>query len=229
MSVQTRRQYVNENQIEEFSNITITDETEAADQANMAEEMIDLYIRRGNKHFNGEPYGKATGGSTSTLIDTSGDSHLTSYEDDFYTYCEVEILSGSSRGDKRVILSYNKSENKITVVSNFTAAIAEGDVYIIRQLGLFPRPEDVTLLDSKYYKRIPEEITRATLAQLEYIIEKGPDFFSDAVDYDTEDFKDYAYTVRKNADRLISPHARRLLQGFINRTGRLIPPRLSNY
>lgn len=226
MAIDTRRQYITEDQIEEFSNITVTDANEATDRANWAEEMIDAYVGPQQKHVNHRYEGKATGGTTTTLIDTSSDSSLNYFEDDYFTYCEVEIIGGTNKGQKRRISAYDKSTNTVTVSSAFSSAIDNTSVYVIRQLGKFPRREDVHHIDTedKYYKTIPEAVTRATLAQLEYIIEKGDDFFAGASEYQSESIGSYSYTMKegRSANRLISPHAKELLRGIMNRKGRMI-------
>lgn len=224
----TRRNYATIAQLEEFADITVTDTAEATDRLNKAEELIDAYVGAQPKHINRTAKGLATGGSTTTLIDTSGDSPLDDYHDDYWTYCEVEMLSGDAKGEKKTVTAYDKSASTVTVEA-FSSAVSSGDAYRIYQLGKFPRHIDYELIpnesdnDSKYYKTIPEKVNRATLAQTAYMIEKGEEFFAGEVDKESESHLDYSYTMGTNSStRMISPQARKLLKGITNRTGNLI-------
>lgn len=225
----TRRQYATIEQLEEFADITVNDNDEATDRLNKAEEIIDAYVGAQPKHITWISRGLATGGTTTTVVDDSGDSPFDDYDDDFWTYCEVQILSGSAKGEKRIVSSYDKSANTVTVDTAFSAAISSGDAYTIKQLGKFPRYHDVELIpndsnsDSTYYKYIPEAVTRATVAQVAYMIEKGEEFFAGEVDKQSETHLGYSYTLdTPSAKRMISPQARQLLRGIYNRKGNLI-------
>lgn len=219
----TRRQYITESEIEEFSNISVDDSDEAEDRMNLAEEMVDSFVGFQTKHIRNEHSGLVTTAGNDYIIDTSTDSPLRSPEDDFFTFCEIEILGGTGKGQKRTISAYDQSANKITVNSNWDTNPDSTSFYVIRQVGKFPRPQDVFQdSNNKFYKKIPEQVKRATLAQLEYLIEKGNDFFAGAVDYDSESIGgDYSYHAKK-VNRFISPHARNLLRGITNRKGKMI-------
>jgi len=221
----SRRRYTTSDEISEYADIIIDDSTEADDQISQAEEMIDAYVGFQNKHIRVKYEGMATGGTTTTLLDTSSDSPL-GYNDNYFNYCEVEVVAGTNVGEIRQIASSDGSANSITVNTAFTAAIDSTSVYIIRQLGKFPRVEDIftKIVDSEsiYYKSIPEAVKRAVAAQLQYIIEKGVEFFAGATDKSSEVIGDYQYTVKKGAERLIAPKARMLLKGIMNRKGRLV-------
>jgi len=218
----SRRRYTTSTEISEYADIIIDDSGEADDQISQAEEMIDAYIGFQNKHIKTKHEGMATGGTTTTLIDTSA----LGYNDNYFNYCEIEIVAGTNVGEIRQITSSDRSANSITVNEAFTAAIDNTSVYIIRQLGRFPRVKDVftKTVDSEsiYYKSIPEAIKRAVAAQLQYIIEKGVEFFAGATDKKMEIIGDYHYQVKDDAERLIAPKARMLLKGIFNRKGRLI-------
>lgn len=218
----TRRQYITESDVEEFSNIDVTVSSEAEDQMNLAEQMVDTYVGFIQKHVSGEYSGLATDGGNDYLIDSTGDTPLDDYEDDYFTYCEVEIIGGTGSGQTRTISAYDKSSNKITVNSDWDTNPDDTSFYVIKQIGKFPRHEDVYQdTNNKYYKRIPDAVKQGTLAQLEYLLEKGLDFFAGAVDYKEEELGDYRYTA-KNKNRNISPHTRQLLKDYVDRTGRLI-------
>lgn len=219
----TRRQYVTEDEIEQFSNIQVTDSTEAEDQMSRAEEMIDSYVGFQRKHIRDTFSGLATSGGNDFLIDTSGDSPLKNFDDDYFTFCEVEIIGGTGKGQRRTISSFDISSNKITVSEDWAVNPDNTSFYTIKQIGKFPRLEDVFQDEhNKYFKSIPDAVKQATLAQLEYIIEKGADFFAGALDYESENVGEYSYTAKKGANRFISPHARELLKGIRNIKGTLI-------
>ena len=221
----SRRKYLTTTEAEEYADIVINDTPEADDQISQAEEMIDAYIGFQRKHIPIQFEGMATGGTTTKIIDTSDDSHL-SYDKDYFNYCEVEIVAGTNVGERRQIISSDSADKSVTVSDAFTTAIDSTSVFIIRQLGKFPRVQDVFSQPvnglSVYYKRIPEEVKRAVAAQLQYIIEKGTEFFAGATDKSSENIADYSYTVKNDAERLIAPKARLILKGITNRKGVLI-------
>lgn len=226
----SRRGYLSQDELKQFANITITDSTEADDQISQAEEMIDTYVRRADKFIPNQTQGQATSGSTTTLIDTSSDSHF-NYDDDYFNGCEIEIIGGTNVGERRRISDFDKATKKITVANAFTAAIDNTSVYVIYQLGLFPRYKDVWHNSNVYYKRIPEAVKRAVAAQVEYIIEKGEDFFRGGADLKSESIDDYSYTRDNGASGsavLIAPKARQFLRGFISRIGVLSPENPTN-
>lgn len=217
----TRRQYVTLAEVSEYADIVISDNTEAYDQINLAEEMIDAYVGYQEKDIVNDYYGKASSGTTTTVIDTSTDSPL-GFLDNYFKYCEIEIIEGTNSGEVRSITDSDKDTKTITVSEAFTSAIDSTSVYVIRQLSKFPRNKDVYTLDQVYYKTIPSAVKRAVLAQIQYIIEMGTDFFLDVVDFDTENLDGISYSVKSNADRLIAPKARAYLKGIMNRKGKLI-------
>jgi len=81
----TKRQYVTEDEIEQFSNIQVTDAKEAEDQMSHAEEMVDAYVGFQVKHVDDVYSGLATSGGSNYLIDTSSDSPLKVHFDDYFT------------------------------------------------------------------------------------------------------------------------------------------------
>lgn len=218
----TRRQYITEADVEEYSDISVTNSSEAEDRMNLAEVMVDSYVGFITKHVRGKHSGQATSGGNDYIIDTSGDSPLNDYDDDYFTYCEVEIIGGTGNGQVRTISRHEPDSSKITVNENWSTNPDDTSFYVIRQLGKFPRPTDVFQnTDSKYFKQIPDAVKQATLAQFEYIVEKGDDFFAGAVDYDEEELGDYRYKAKKE-NRALSPQARQLLKPLVNRKGRMI-------
>lgn len=226
----SRRGYLSQDELKQFANITVLDATEADDQISQAEEIIDAYVRRTKKFFHGEYRGIATDGDTTHLIDTSGDSPF-SFDNDYFKGCEIEIVGGTNAGARRRITAFDKATKKITVDSAFTSAIDDTSVYVIYQLGLFPRYQDVFHMNGTYYKRIPEAIKRATAAQVEYIVEKGESFFKGGADFKSESIDDYSYDRGEGSTGLaamIAPKARKFLKGFTNRIGELVADNPTN-
>jgi hypothetical protein len=80
----------------------------------------------------------------------------------------------------------------------------------------------VKFIDDVIYKFIPEQVKRACLAQVEYMIEMGDDFFNSGADKKSEDIDNYRYDIPKSVNRLVAPKAREYLQGIMNRKGNLI-------
>jgi hypothetical protein len=95
-------------------------------------------------------------------------------------------------------------------------------VYRIYQLAKFPRTQDATLVNNIYYKYIPEMVKKACLAQVQYMIEMGDDFFNSGADKDSENIDGYSYKVKDGTRRMISPKAKDYLHGIMNRKGILI-------
>lgn len=226
----SRRGYLSQKELKQFADITVNDTTEADDRISQAEEVIDAYIRRAEKFIPREVHGTATGGTTTTLIDTSNDTPFNA-DKDYFKLCEVEILGGTNAGERRKITGYDKDTQTITVDSAFTAAIDTTSVFAIYQLGLFPRIKDVYHTDSVYYKRIPEAIKRAVAAQVEYMIEKGESYFKGGADLKSESIDDYSYEKDKGnvgLRAMIAPKARMFLRGFVNRVGTLVAENPTN-
>lgn len=216
----SRRKYVTTADVEGYADIDVSDTTEAEERISVAEEIIDAYVRNVDPDVKSEYYGTATGGNTTTLLDTSSDSPL-QFNDDYFTYCEVEIIGGTNKGEVRTIASSSKDNQQLTFDSAFSSAIDSTSVYVIRQLSRFPRTIDVIVESEKYYKRIPDAVKRAVLAQMEYMINKGEGFFMDGVTKDSESLGDYSFTSKK-VNLMIAPKARMYLKKFVNRIGKIL-------
>lgn len=212
----TRRGYLSQAELAQYANITIVDAVEADDQISQAEEIIDAYVRQSEKFVRVSITGTATGGTTTTLIDTQ---NLTQY-DGYYNGLELEILAGIGVGKRLRITGSDKATKTITFTPALEASIDTTSVYEIYQLGLFPRHKDVLYTNDTYYKRIPEAVKRATAAQVEYIIEKGEAYFKGGAEFKSESIGDYSYTRDSGSiTALLAPKARLLLKGYVNRTG----------
>lgn len=73
--------------------------------------------------------GTATGGSTTTVIDTTNRSE----PDDYWNHGFITMTSGSASGQTRRIGDFVNSTNTITVDYAFTAAVANTDTYTIKR------------------------------------------------------------------------------------------------
>ena len=225
----TKRNYLTIDELEEFANITVTDEAEAFDQIGQAEELIDAYVGYQPKHVDRVMQGQATAATGSTITDDSSDTPL--YRDNnFFTFCVVEIIAGTGFGQSAVISASNRDSRQITVSPAFSTAPDSTSVYKIYQLAKFPRKQDSfhTPDTLTYYKSIPEAVKRATAAQVQFIIEMGDDFFSgDGSEMSSDRIGNYSYSQGSGQGgqsalvRMIAPKARTLLRGIKNRLGRL--------
>lgn len=223
----SRRGYLSQDELELYANITITDTTEADDRISEAEELIDAYVGPQEKFMEFELNGLASAGGSTSITLNSTDQNI--YDTDYFKLCEIEIIGGTGEGQRRKCTASTEA-GVLTVDSAWTTVPDTTSFYKIYQLGKFPREYDGVLcsqgLISKYFKSIPENIKRATAAQVAYIIEMGDSFFAgDEADKVSESIGDYSYDKsvgNTGVSKLIAPRAKLLLRGFINRTGKLI-------
>lgn len=224
----SRRGYLSQSELEQYANITITDQTEADDVISQAEELIDAFVGFQDKFMNDAVSGylTATNGTTSHTLDTE---HLNAVGDNYYIGCEIEIVGGTGAGQRRKVTASTYAG--VVTTEAFTTALDTTSYYVIRQLGKFPRSLDVyTNSDTgttKYFKSIPEAIKRATASQVQYIQQMGDAYFaSDRSDKESESIGDYSYTKGAGAtglNKLVSPKTRLYLRGIINNKGIFIP------
>ena len=222
MAIETKRGYITKEEVENYCDIAITDDTEAIERMELAEEIIDKYVGFQNAFQRYEITGHATDGTTTTLVDDSGNTLLGGSIDDKYSYCILHIIGGTNVGEERVIIGQDSTAKTITVQKAFTNAIDTTSVYRIYQLAKFPRTQDAKLMEGVYYKYIPEQIKKATLAQVEYMISMGDDFFVSGIDKTNENIDGYDYQIPRDVRRSVAPKAREYLKGFVNRKGNLI-------
>lgn len=225
----TKRNYLTIAELQEFANITVTDEAEAFDQIGQAEELIDAYVGYQEKHVCRIVQGQATDATGTTITDDSSDTPLFR-DNNFFTFCIVEIVAGTGAGQSAVISGSNRDSRQITVSLAFNTTPDSTSIYKIYQLGKFPRhcdffhtPDTLT-----YYKSIPDAVKRATAAQVQFMIEMGEDFFSgDGSEMSGEHIGNYSYSQgggqagQSAVVRMLAPKARVLLRGIKNRLGRL--------
>lgn len=216
----TRRHYI--------ETTDVSGSTEA--QVALAEELIDRYVGPQPKalrsNYNGQI--SALSNANKTISDTHDPNSL-DLTSGYYANAVLEMVSGAAAGQRQVIKTSDKTTKAITLWAAFSTAPAVGDYFKIYQLAKFPRAKDVyTTPDGlNRYPSIPEEIREATAAQVEFIIAAGDDYFTNAsADMASESFLSYSYTRggqngESGLSNLISPKAKALLRGFINRKGRL--------
>lgn len=224
----SRRGYLSRDELEQFADITISDDTEADDQINQAEELIDQYVGFQNKFLKETIKGRcAQAGAATTLYLQATQQNL--YQNDYFKGCEVEIIGGTGAGQRRRITASDCATGALTVASAWTTNPDTTSFYRVYQLGKFPRQEDVDYYTETtpyvYYKQIPEAVKRAVAAQVDYMIQMGDKFFSsDKSQKESERISAYSYTMAKgsgNLEKLIAPKARLLLRAVRNRVGEI--------
>ena len=232
----SKRQYLNQTELAEFADITISDTTEADDQISQAEEIIDAYVGFQEKFTALQFRGQFTAVSGTTFTDTSGDTMLT-LQDNFFTFCELEIVAGTGAGQKEIISSSSLANKSVTIRTAFSTTPDTTSIYKIHQLGKFPRCTDYYYEpDSEtYYKYIPGEVRRAVAAQVEYMINQGSAYFAtDQTDKDSERIGNYSYSKSNGSaqgtslSKLIAPKARAILKGFRNAGGEVVAENPTN-
>lgn len=198
-------------------------------QVALAEALIDDYVGYQERFFPGEVVGTISSSLTGKVLDTNDGSPL-GVTDNTFAKCVIEIIGGSGVGQSRVITSSDESEKSVSFEGDaFSPALDDTSVYRIYQLAKFPRRKDsrTPAGSNTHYKYIPEQVKEAAIAQTEFIIEQGEDYFTgDDSEMDSERILSYSYSRGGNAGqsaavKFVSPKARTLLRGFKNRTGRI--------
>lgn len=221
----TRRHYI--------ETTDVSGSTEA--QVALAEALIDDYVGYQDRWYQHEVIGKITGAVGSVLYDTSDESPL-GVSDGTFNKCVIEIIGGTGIGQRRVLTDSDEGDESVTFTgSAFNPALDSTSIFKIYQLAKFPRRKDGYVKDEVIYKAIPEAVREATIAQVEFIIAKGDDYFEgDGAEFDSENIGNYSYNRGQSSAgqsalvKLISPRARTLLRGIKNRTGRLIAENPTN-
>lgn len=225
----SKRGYLTPTDLEAMTGLELT-ESEALKKINAAEALIDAFVGFQEKAICDEYHGEVSGAIEKTIFDTDGRTQLLHY-DDYFLGCWLEIIGGSGAGQQRRIVSSSYAGKSITYEGDaLNPAPNSSTSFRIFQLGKFPRRQDMTTNrdGNRYYKAIPQAVREATAAQVEFMVDKGDEFFtSDGTDMQSESFGNYAYS-RGSKDsaaatyvRMVSPKVRTLLHGIVNRTGRL--------
>lgn len=223
----SRRGYLSQAELKQYSNIVINDTDEADDVIGQAEEIIDAYVGFQDKFIMEPKHGRfASSGSTTTH--TLQSNQQNSLQDGYFKGCEIEIIGGTGIGQRRRIT--NSTYEGVITTDAFSTTLDSTSVYKIYQLGKFPRKTDIFYdgdnSANTYYKSVPEAVKRATAAQVDYIIQMGDAYFqTDKTDFESESIGDYSYSKGANKaviDRLVAPKVRTLLKGITNRAGVMI-------
>lgn len=221
----SRRGYLSQVELAQYADITINDADEANDVISQAEEMIDSNVGYQDKFMEYDITGLASSGTSNTI--TLETLHQNSYDEDYFAWCQIEIIGGTGQGQIRKITTSTKP-GVLTVDSNWSTTPDSTSFYKINQLGKFPRKCDVTSHShpsyTKYYKSIPEMVRRATAAQVAYVTEMGASYFKgDKSNMESESIGDYSYSRKgSGTHNLIAPKAQLLLRGIKNRLGTII-------
>ena len=209
----TLRGYITQEQANDFTGKSVP-----LDKISLAEAMIDAYAGAKRKFFRREQTGVATGGSTTTLEDSSSNTPLT-VDNNFYKGLVVQMLSGDNEGEIRSI--EEQEIHQLTFHTAFSNAIKEGDAYLIYQIAKYPTFEDYYVLQNFYFKIIPNQIKQATLEQVNYIMTMPDSFFAHIQSKESETIGDYSYKY-KNVRKDIAPKAKTALKGLRNIKGYLL-------
>lgn len=219
------RQYLTIAELEEYADITVLDNAEALDRIRQAEEMIDQYVGPQPKSLQGEVTGLAVSATSNSLTLQQDDQNV--FQKNYFLYCQIKIIGGTGSGQERTI-SASTYAGVVTVSESWTTTPDNTSFYLIYQLAKFPRQQDMhyyaTSETYQYLKTIPENIKRATAAQVEYMIQMGDEYFkSDKWKMNSESIGDYRYQKSPvdggSIEDLIAPKTRLLLKGYKNRRG----------
>lgn len=208
----------------------VSGSTEA--QVALAEQLIDQYVGPQNKRSRGIVRGQITSllGSGTIIVDDNTTTQLAVTNGQFKGQV-LEMISGDQAGKSAVISSSDKDDKSVTLRAAFGTNPEVGDYFKIYQLAKFPRVQDsLTSPDGlNVFPTIPDAVRAACIAQVEFIMAKGDGYFTgDTSDFQSESFLNYSYSRGSGSDsqsaivKLISPQARTLLRGIVNRTGRLV-------
>lgn len=199
-------------------------------QVALAEELIDVYVGVQDKHFKNEYDGEITSLlSGNKVIDASSLSQLKQQNTNIFARCVIELVTGDAAGTIRLITASNGDDYSVTYDGDAISGIQVGDIFRIYQLAKFPRQKDQFTRHSIYYKTIPRAVKDAVIAQTQFIIEMGDDYFTgNESDAGSESIGNYSYSNASGNGgqqsalvKMIAPKARTLLRGIVNRLGRI--------
>lgn len=236
----SRRRYTTIAEVEQFADITSTNDDEFEDRITQCEEIIDAYVGYQDQSVPGERVGTVSAATATTLTDTNPTTQLLQI-DGYYKNCEIEIIGGTGAGQIRFITDSSHDNRRITIDVDWDTNPDTTSFFRIYQLAKFPRCDDsyykpisATNTVQAYFKTIPIAIRRAVAAQMEFMVEQGDDFFrSDQSDKDSESIGNYSYSKGSRAStaasvKLVAPKARTLLRGYKNSLGRVVADNPTN-
>jgi hypothetical protein len=194
----------------------------------LAEELIDRYVGPQQKFIQSETSGRISAIDGAVIFDTNDQTSL-NITSNYYSFCVLEMISGAAAGKREVIKTSDQDGKSVTLWAALSTAPAAGDYFKIYQLAKFPRIDDwdIPAGSNTYYKSIPELVREATVAQTLFIMSKPAAYFTgNSTDMKSEKFLNYQYERSAGAaegslNALISPQARSLLRGILNRKGRM--------
>jgi hypothetical protein len=216
----TRRNYI------ETSEVSGATDAQVA----LAEEIIDQYVGVQDKHVKAEYDGEITSLlAGNKVIDASSLSQLKQQNTNIFSRCVIELVTGDAAGTIRLITASDGSDYSVTYDGDAISGIQVGDIFRIYQLAKFPRQKDQFTRNSIYYKTIPRAVKDAVIAQTQFIIEMGDDYFTgNETDAGSESIGNYSYSnasggsgQQSAAVKMVAPRARTLLRGIVNRLGRI--------
>lgn len=213
----TRRNYITAAEVNSLVGVTPTEI-----QLELAESLIDSYAGFIQKWMRGKVEGVASGGGASSL--TLMQKHVNLYDENYFVGCEVKILGGTGKGQRRTITASTKA-GVLTTDTAWDTAPDSTSFYRIYQFAKFPRPQDVVhyteVSPAQVYKEVPEAVRNAVAAQVEYIDQMGNEYFeSDKSEKVRERIGDYEYENAASGvgytgiSRLIAPKAKSYLKGI---------------
>lgn len=210
--------YVTTTEADAYTGKTTTDA-----MINLAEEIIDDYVGFHNKYVHGDYFGMVTSATSTSLVDNSANSNITPADSGYFSKAHVFIVSGTGEGQKRYITTHN-TNGTLTIDEAWTTTPDTTSVYRVVQLAKFPRVQDSYSDNNIIYKYVPEQVKRAVLAQVDYIANKGTAYFTSTPSVKSETLGDYSYTMATgnnmvDLSKQISPSAKNILRGLVNRTG----------
>jgi hypothetical protein len=226
----SQRQYATISEVEQYADVTSTDNEEFEQRISIAEELIDAYVGAQPKFMRADIFGQATAVDGRTIVDDSARSPFpVTQKNNYYTYCHIQIVGGAGAGQTRQIASSSQNGRSVTVDTDWTTLPDETSVFRIFQPGKFPRTSEVWIntRDDTCYKTIPEAVKRAVAAQVEFMINMGDDYFnSGESDKTSEHIGNYSYSKSEGQGqapiiKLIAPKAKTLLRGIKNNKGQL--------
>lgn len=223
----TRRKYAT---VTDCTNYDSTISTPSIEDISQAEEFIDSYLGYQCKFLEETLFGRVANPVTGTSFYLEAGRHQNAFQDNRFTYCVVEIVDGTGAGQIRTI-SASTLAGKVTIDDAWATNPDTTSHYQIYQLSKFPRNDegdwyfDGQGTPQAYVKSIPEQITKAVCAQVQFMKTEGANFFAtNSTDMASESIGNYSYS-RGSSDNiapLIAPRAKMLLRGFVNRKGRMI-------
>lgn len=222
----TRRKYATLADVSAYDS-TLTGVT--LEDVSQAEEFIDSYVGPQNMCVCDTIYGRVSS-ATANSITLETNRHINTFQNNYFTFCVVEIMDGTGAGQLRTIKSSTLA-GVVTVDDAFDTTPDSTSHYQIYQLSKFPRCDkdmyyDGLVSPTTYVKNIPEPVQKAVCAQVQFMKTEGANFFnSNATDFEGERIGNYQYTRGVNTSNmapLIAPRAKMLLRGYVNRKGIMI-------